>query len=568
MPSPAALKERSPLDLYTVITSRPMAAYARHLSHVERRAIAEFPTAKSLGDIAIGAAAIPQAAYCAHKPNAPLKELDSGWNGWGNGLENMRYPPAARAGLAAQDVSKIKPKWVFGVPAVATMSGHPVVADGRLFFGTISGLVVALDAASGCALWVFEASTGVRAAPILGKLNDGKINLFFGDLGGNVYAIDPNTGSLEWRMLADEHTHLRITGAPVYHGNRLYVPLSSLEEVAGAMPDYECWTFQGAVLSADATNGGKIWKRSTLSAPPKKQGMNTLGVQRWAPSGAAIWAVPTLEPTTNSIYIVTGDSYSDPAAPESDTVMAIAMDTGDVKWVTQTTADYAFTVACMDSSPESLLACPDSYGPDLDFGASAVLITKSDGTRLLLAGQKSGWMYALDPNNGKIIWKTEVGPGGIEGGIEWGFAVDGEKAYVALSSAFEKGPGEAGGIAALDLNDGHKIWEVDPHQGTCAAKERCNTGQLAAVSVIDGAVFSGSLDGSIRAYDTATGAVLWAYDTARPFDAVNGIDTYGGALNGPGPAIANGHVYVNSGYGRWNVFMPGNALIALRIEGK
>ena len=568
MPSRDGLKEKDPRDVYTAISAGVMAPYARDLSHAERRAVAEFATAQSLGDFASGAAAIPLSAYCANKPDGAVSNVTSGWNGWGKNIANTRFQAAAQAGLSSAEVPRLKLKWAFGVPAVSTMSGHPVIADGRLFFGTISGLVVALDATSGCALWVFEAAAGVRTSLVLGKLADGSVSLFFGDLSGKVYALDPNSGELRWSMLADTHPHLRITGTPVYHDNRLYVPLSSLEEVAGAMPDYECCTFRGGVLSLDAANGKALWKRHTIAEQPSKRGKNAIGAQRWAPSGAAVWTAPTLEPATNTLYIVTGDSYSDPAAPESDAIMALAMDSGEIKWITQTLSGDSYTIACLDSSPEAQVACPDSNGPDLDFGSSPVLVKRSDGTRLLLAGQKSGWMYALNPDTGEISWKTEVGPGGIVGGIEWGFAADQDKTYVAISGAWEKGAGEAGGITALNLDDGTKAWEVTPHQGSCTDKERCNTGQLAAVTVIDGAVFSGSLDGYLRAYDADTGKVLWAYDTARTFATVNGVAARGGSINGPGPAIANGHVYVNSGYGMWNLWMPGNALVTFSVDGK
>lgn len=568
MPSLDALREKDPRDIYSAISAGVMAPYARALSHDERRAVSEYAAGKPLGDFASGAAAIPQSAYCAKQPDTAVTNIDAGWNSWGNNLANTRYQNARQAGLTPAEVSRLKLKWVFGVPAVTTMSGHPVVADGRLFFGTFSGLVIALDATSGCALWAFEADAGVRSSLTLGKRPDGSVRLFFGDLSGKVYALDPNTGEAEWSLLADDHPHIRITGTPVYHDNRLYVPLSSLEEVAGAMPDYECCTFRGGVLGVDASSGKALWKTYTISEAPSKRGKNAIGTQRWAPSGAAVWTAPTLDPARNTLYVVTGDSYSDPAAPESDAVMALAMDTGAIKWTTQTLAGDAYTIACMDPSPESMVACPESNGPDLDFGSSPVLAQRSDGSRILLAGQKSGWLYALDPASGEIVWKTKVADGGIVGGIEWGFGTDATKAYVAIAGAWEKGPGEAGGISAVNLDDGSLAWEVKPHQGSCNDRERCNTGQLAAVTVIDGAVFSGSLDGHLRAYDTATGAVIWDGDTYGVHDSVNGVATRGGSINGAGPAVVNGYVYVNSGYGMWNRWMPGNGLFAFSIDGK
>jgi polyvinyl alcohol dehydrogenase (cytochrome) len=429
-------------------------------------------------------------------------------------------------------------------------------------------LVIALDAQSGCANWVFEAQGGVRTAITVGRLSDGTTSLFFGDLSGQVYALNPDTGAVRWSRTVDDHPHLRITGSPVYHDDRLYVPMSSLEEVAGAMPDYQCCTFRGGVIAVDAASGNEIWKTYTIAEEPSKRGKNKAGAQLWAPSGAAIWSAPTLDPANNTLYLTTGDSYSDPAAPESDAVMAMAMDSGKVRWITQTTEGDAYTVACMDATPEGRVGCPESAGPDLDFGSSSVLVTLDDGKRLLLAGQKSGWMHALNPDSGEIVWQTEVGDAGLVGGIEWGFAVDSKRAYVAIAEAWEQGPDEAGGIRALNLADGTVAWHVGPPQGTCDDRERCNTGQLAAVSAMPGVVFSGSLDGHLRAYDAETGEVLWAFDTRQQYATINSVTATGGSLNGPGPAIADGHVYVVSGYGLWNLWTPGNVLIAFSIDGK
>ena len=568
MPSRTALKEKPPQDIFTTISAGVMAPYARGLGAAERRAIAEYASGKSLGDFASGAAAIPSTAYCKAPPAKALTELDGGWNGWGNNLANTRFQDAARAGLSAADVPKLKLKWAFGVPAVSTMSGHPVEADGRLFFGTFSGLVIALDANSGCALWVFEAHAGVRTSLTLAKGEDGQNNLFFGDLSGKVYALDPATGKQRWSMVADDHPHIRITGTPVYHGGRLFVPLSSLEEVAGAMPDYECCTLRGGVLALDARTGKEIWKTRTIAEAPSKREKNSAGAQLWGPSGAAVWSAPTLDPAHDTLYITTGDSYSDPPAPESDAIMALAMSSGKIRWIHQTLAGDAYTIACADPSAEAKVACPKSNGPDLDFGASPVLVTLKDGKRVLLAGQKSGVLHALDPDSGTVRWEIKVGEGGIVGGIEWGFAVDGEKAYVAIAEAWEKAADDAGGVAAVNLADGKLAWEVGPVKGGCVGRERCNTGQLAAVSAMPGVLFSGSLDGHLRAYSTTDGRVLWDADTMQQYTTVNGIAAHGGSLNGPGPAIAHGHVYVVSGYAMWNKWMPGNVLLAFSVDGK
>ena len=264
MPSLADLKEKDPRDVFSAISAGVMAPYTRALSHAQRRAITEYATGQPLGDFASGASALPQSAYCDRPSEKPIRNVNSGWNSWGNDLANTRFQTSEAAALTPDEVSDLKFKWAFGVPAVSTMSGHPIVAEDRLFFGTFSGLVIALNAKTGCALWAYEAHAGVRTALTLGKLNDGKTNLFFGDLSGKVYALDPSTGRERWLITADQHPHVRITGTPVYHANRLYIPISSLEEVAGAMPDYECCTFRGGILVVDASTGETIWKRHTV----------------------------------------------------------------------------------------------------------------------------------------------------------------------------------------------------------------------------------------------------------------------------------------------------------------
>jgi polyvinyl alcohol dehydrogenase (cytochrome) len=185
----------------------------------------------------------------------------------------------------------------------------------------------------------------------------------------------------------------------------------------------------------------------------------------------------------------------------------------------------------------------------------------------VLAGQKSGVLHALDADTGAPIWKTQVGQGGVLGGIEWGFAVDDATAYVSLSNAFEKKAGEAGGVTAIRIADGTKRWSVPPPADTCNARAGCNTGQPAAVSVIPNVVFSGSLDGHLRAYDSASGKVVFDVNTLNEYETVNRIQARGGSLNGPGATVVGGMVFVSSGYSSLG-FMPGNVLLAFSVDGK
>ncbi len=218
-------------------------------------------------------------------------------------------------------------------------------------------------------------------------------------------------------------------------------------------------------------------------------------------------------------------------------------------------------------------SCPEKPGPDFDIGASPILVKLPAGKRVLLVSQKSAIAYGLDPDNkGEILWQTRVGRGGALGGIQWGSTSDSRNMYVALSdirlmlSAEKKrvpDPKAGGGLFALDAATGRKVWLAAAPD--CGLRPSCTPAQSAAISTIPGVVFSGSEDGRLRAYSTADGKVIWTFDTAVEFTTVNGLTTKGGSMDGPGPVIAGGMLYVDSGYGNWGG-LPGNVLLAFSIR--
>ena len=440
------------------------------------------------------------------------------------------------------------------------------IVGGRALVGSSVGVVYALDADTGCVHWAHETDAGVRSTIIVGPGPDDRATAFFGDMTGNAYAVDFETGERRWRVEVDDHRQARITGAPALHDGRLYVPVASLEELAAEAPTYQCCTFRGSVAALDATTGRRLWQRYPIDEEPTRTGLNPAGVQQWGPSGVGIWASPTIDPGRNRMYVATGDSYSNPVSPLSDAIVALALDTGDVLWVSQTTPGDAWVAACLSPDEATRANCPEDAGPDHDFGSAIVLATVG-GRELLLAGQKSGVMYGLDPGTGEIVWETRVSGGGILGGIEWGFASDGETVFASISDALEKAPGDAGGMVALRIATGGVLWEAPPFQDTCGNRPGCHTAQPGAVTAIPGVVFSGSLDGHIRAYSSDTGAVIWDVDTAGEYKTVNGVPGRGGSLNGPGATIAGGMLYVSSGYGLFN-YMPGNVLLAFSVDGQ
>ena len=501
------------------------------------------------------------------------------WNGWAPRPDNRRFQSAEAAGMAASDVPNLKLKWAFGLPFVTRMISQPTVVGGRVFIGGPSGRVYALDGKTGCAFWVFEPATSVRGAISVARhpgSDPPRYGAFFADRRASAYAVDAETGRLIWKSKVDDSPVVRSSGAALLHEGRMYVPLTSSEDYMGAFPNYECCKSRGGVVAVDMRDGKRIWKSETVTEPARPTRKNSRGTQLWGPSGAGVWSSPTLDTKLGRIYIGTGNNYSDPATKTSDAVLALDLKTGAIVWSRQFTENDAYNMACKGTSG-TRINCPQAKGPDLDFGSSPILTVLARGRRVLLAGQKSGVLHAMDPDaDGKLLWQVRVGKGGYLGGIQWGPAADEKNVYVALSDVdrqstedetdvrtFALGSETGGGISAYQIATGERIWHVPPPP--CGDRPNCSPAQSAAVSMIPGVVFSGSMDGHIRAYSTEDGKVLWDYDTAGEFETVNGVKGRGGSLDTAGPTIAGGMVFVNSGYGQWGG-MPGNVLLAFSVE--
>jgi polyvinyl alcohol dehydrogenase (cytochrome) len=312
-------------------------------------------------------------------------------------------------------------------------------------------------------------------------------------------------------------------------------------------------------------DGSQVWKTYTIREKPKQTGKN-----QWGPSGASIWGAPTIDAKRGLLYVTTGDNFSAPATNLSDAVVALELATGRIAWSRQTTPGDVWNSSCSQKND-----CP---GPDYDYGSSVLLEKDGNGRELLLAGQKSGVVYALDPDKkGEVVWQVRVAKGGINGGVQWGMASDGQRVYAASSDVvrmpgsnsdrFDPRPrpldsAQGGGLTALRISSGEKVWYTPP--AGCNDRPGCSPAQSAAVTAIPGVVFSGSLDGHLRAYSAEEGKVLWDFDTVREYQTVNGVSGSGGSLNGPGPVVVGGMLFVNSGYGRAGI--AGNVLLAFAPE--
>jgi polyvinyl alcohol dehydrogenase (cytochrome) len=571
-PTREALRGMRPERVLAAMESGPMISMANRRTPAERRALAEFLTGKPF-DQPLDAK--PSAkAMCTASSAFTVPANGSTWNGWGVTTSNSRFQ--ASPGFTASDVPRLKLKWAFGFPGELSANAQPIVAGGRVFVGSPTGIVYSLNAESGCIHWYFEASAGVRTAISIARIDTpgGPRNAaLFGDLTANVYAVDAATGALIWKTKVDNFPLARVTGSPVFFNGRLYVGVASGEEIGAVPSDYECCRFRGSMVALNAATGEQAWRTYTITEESQPTKKNKAGTQMWGPSGAPIWTSAAIDPQRNVLYVTTGDNYSDPPSSNSDAFMALDRATGKVLWSRQMTSGDAYTSACRMPDKSN---CPDVNGPDVDFASSPILVTLANGRRALVAGQKSGVVHAVDPDrDGAVLWSTRIGKGGTLGGVQWGSAVDQSNIYVALSdlgrislpysTSSDVDPKSGGGLFALRLDNGERVWYTAPVD--CGSRPRCSPAQSAAVSAIPGIAFSGSEDGHLRAYAATDGKIVWDFDTVRSYDTVNGVTARGGSLDGPGPAIAGGMLFVNSGYAG-SGGIPGNVLLAFSVDGK
>ncbi|MCC5888163.1 MAG: PQQ-binding-like beta-propeller repeat protein [Gammaproteobacteria bacterium] len=568
-PHRSMIQIMSPESILRAMTSGAMQQEASALSDSELRAVAVYLADRDFGQSAT--AALPTCdderlhAFDVHRPSFA--------SGWGFDPGNSRHIPRDVAGLGRGDLADLELLWALALPDALRVRSAPAAAAGRLWMGSHDGTVFSLDQATGCVHWRFVAGTEVRTGIVIEPWEagdpDADPRLYFGDFLGNVYAVSARRGELLWRLRADPHPNATITGTPSLHEGTLYVPVSSLEVGVAGEPDYACCTFRGSVMAIDVDQGEVLWQTHTLPEPASQVGTTAVGTPILAPSGAPVWNSPAIDAARGQLYFGTGQNYSSPASGESDAIFALDLETGDVRWVYQATAGDAWNIACELEDDSN---CPEERGPDLDFGAAIILAQTRDGRDLVIGGQKSGAVHALDPASGELIWKRQVGRGGIQGGVHLGMARVGDVLLVPINdmpygrTVFEgeKRPG----LYALDLGSGEPMWSAPAPQDVCQGREFCNPGTSQAITASDDFVVAGALDGVVRIHDLTTGAVLWQFDTTRPVMTVSGEETRGGSMSGAaGALLIDGRMFVSSGYGL-HEHMPGNAFLAFGIRAR
>jgi polyvinyl alcohol dehydrogenase (cytochrome) len=488
------------------------------------------------------------------------------WNGFGNGIDNARFQ--SETSLNASNVRKLKLKWVFGIGDTETAYGQPTIIGDRLFFGAGDGTVYSLDRQTGCTIWAYHATTSVRTAVTVQKVGERSL-AFFGDQVGNVYAVDAETGKGVWQVRPEEHRATKITGAPQFYKSRLYVGFSSAEDVAAGFLKYPCCTFRGSVVALDSATGKQIWKTYTIAEKPHFIKKREDGVDMFGPAGAGVWGAPAIDPKRNALYVGTGNCYVVPAADTCDSVLALNLDTGQMNWHFQATPNDAFNLSCPllehEASDREKKSETCSNSPlDVDMAQAMILGKLTDGRDILIAGQKSGDIWGLDPDNqGKVIWRTKFG------GTRWGSAIDQENVYVGSFDRMINDTGKklrAPGLAAIRIADGKKVWRALAPEPTCRSFNGCHAAFDSSVTLIWGVLFAGSRDGHLRAYSTKDASIIWDFDALQEFETVNGVKAHGGSFGGAsGPTIVGDMLYVGSGYGSLSR-IPGNALLAFEIQ--
>lgn len=572
-PSQKMLYFVSPQSIYRALTEGVMQPMATGLSNDQKIAVAEYLTGSEL---VLGEK--PDLWQCEGEAARFDYDQPPKSTGWGMTRGNTREVASDVAGITRANVQDLKLKWAFAFPETTRVRSQPMVAGGAVFGGSQGGYAYALEKNTGCVRWQFRARAEVRTAVIVSpwKVGDRSARpmAYFGGYLGNLYALDAVSGELVWERRPDEHPDATISGAPTLHKGTLYVPVSAMEVTSAIRPAYECCTFRGSVVAYDARTGKQLWKTYTIPEAPSVQGKNSAGADRHGPAGAPVWNSPAIDLKRNQLLVGTGQNYSSPASKTSDSIIAMDLGSGQINWVFQATENDVWNGAC---EMKERANCPAEDGPDVDFGGPPVVATASDGRDYVVAGQKSGDVWALEPATGKVIWSRKMGRGGLLGGVHFGIAVAGDRVFVPINDSdlvskyaddydSSKWPGEPNpGLYALDIKTGKVIWEWQA-VSACGNRPGCKKGNDPVVTATPELVFAGSQDGHLRIHDAATGEVLWTFNTAREFITPSGGRALGGSLEGPtGAVLKDGMMFLNSGY-LFNQHMPGNALLAFTVK--
>ena len=537
-------------------------------THAVRRPVRQAHLPQILGRCLIallGMQALTASATC--DGTAAVPGLQSPYSvGWGIDHRNTRYQP--RSTLNSSNAAGLTLKWVYGL-AGTTPRSYPLVTEDTIFVGDGGRGVVALDRETGCERWVHEHPGYIASAILPGQIEDRPI-LLYNDRTKGLYAIDARTGDDVWHAAVADEPVPWYSGTPLVTRDVVYLPVASLEVGLAANPFYGCCTTSGGLAAFDIRTGKQLWYLPTIEAEAQVTGTHFGFVQEYGPSGAAVWGAPSYDAQRNWLFFGTGQNFTHPTTDTSDAIFAVDAGTGKVVWVRQYTKNDAYTAAC-NIKALNHPNCPEPTGPDVDFGAPTMLLHGKSGRDLLIGGQKSADVHAMDPATGTPIWTRKLGRGGIIGGVHWGMAASEDLGllFVPISDKEVKGfpaPGTPSpGLYALDVETGEQRWSY-ARDSRCP-EEACVFGLSSAIIAANDVVVTGTIDGYLDVLSAQTGRVLWSHDSWREYTSVNGVETSGGAFDAHGPMLADNLLVVTSGYGYVGRQRGGNALLVFAVEG-
>jgi len=355
-----------------------------------------------------------------------------------------------------------------------------------------------------------------------------------------VFALNKNTGNPVWSTRVDQTDLAFVTQSPIVFNDTVYVGVAANEEVIAAFKskaDWQ-WQFRSSAVALDVKTGKIKWQ--TFMIPPQYAGAGI-----WGSTGAIDQKNRQIIMTTGNNTMVSQseiDCRSSQQQPPStcsnpanfvDAVVALDLDTGAIKWVNRGLDFDTYNIACGLVTPGFSIPIPGALfltpgypdncpyplnssltGPDWDFAQGAMLL----GDDLVGAGQKSGVYWVFNRKTGALVWRNQIVPGGITGGMQWGSAFDGSRIFVANAnsgSGRQGGPGPGvGGWAAMDRKTGAVLWTKPDPMGSRAE---------AAVSATNDVVFGCNLAGTMFAMHAQTGATLWSYDSGGTCNAAASI---------------------------------------------
>ncbi len=491
---------------------------------------------------------------------------------------NRRNLSYAQAGLKPADLANLELAWVVAFPDAVTMRSQAAIVGNSIFLpvGESKNRVFAFDISDKvkpCIQWVFTGERTIRTSAGYGVRKDGTPIILVGDMGAMTIAIDARNGKKLWETHTGLFDGSVSTATPVLVGDRVIAPSSQYEIMMAAQDHHVCCKMHGGVSAVDAMTGKIIWQTGTMedAKPIRDRGD---GQMLWGPAGAPVWNSPSIDIKRNRLYVGTGEANSETAHKNTDALMSFDLTSGKILWSYQATADDVYNVGCGPKGGAKNCSKNTVYR-DVDFGASTILATRPDGKDIVVAGQKSGTVWAMNPDDGTVVWRRDIGTGGANGGIHWGIAVDETHVYAPISYPGRSIPGQdvdpnlKPGLYAVNLQDGSIDWKFEVKPDCTDERKkfvpRCNGlfGLSGAPTVIGDHIVTGGLDGRVYVVERKTGKLVSQWDTAQKYQTVNGVEGNGASVDNASIIATNGLLIMNSGYGLFGQG-AGNVMIAYK----